>query len=25
MILAGRILAPDLSELNVLHGHKFFP
>ena len=25
MILAGCVLAPDLSELNVLYGHKFFP
>ena len=25
MILAGCILAPDLSELNAFYGHKFFP
>ena len=25
VILAGCILAPDLSEFDALHGHKFFP
>jgi len=25
MILAGCILAPDLSEFDALHSHKFFP
>ena len=25
MILARCILAPDLSELNALYGHRFFP
>ncbi len=25
VILASCILAPDLSELDVLYGHKFFP
>jgi hypothetical protein len=24
VILAGYILAPDLSEFDALHGHKFF-
>jgi hypothetical protein len=25
VILAGYILAPDLSEFDALHGHEFFP
>jgi hypothetical protein len=24
VILAGCVLAPDLSEFDALHGHKFF-
>ena len=25
VILAGCVLAPDLSEFDALHGHNFFP